>query len=316
VAATVLGLALIAAAGTAAYGAVQADGRANGGPEVALSELPMPFEALAPGIVSQAVAVTENPSGGREVARLVTGTDVQIGGVAKSRNWLLTRREYWVRWQVGVDDYYGFVPVDSVRLLSGSVPELSATAADSAAGFALIDIPWLPSTVTEWSPMLRRAGAEHGVDPELLAIIVLVESGGNPHAGSSVGARGLMQVMPATGQLIASERGIDSFAPDELYDPETCIDFGAYYLAQQLRSFGRRDDPDWLESVRIAAAAYNGGPGNAQRGTWPQETQAYVRWVTGMWRERKQANSDTYHQWLAAGGHRLVASAQQQLAMR
>ena len=46
--------------------------------------------------------------------------------------------------------------------------------------------------------MLTKAGREHNVDVDLLASLVKAESGGNPHAVSRTGARGLMQLMPAT----------------------------------------------------------------------------------------------------------------------
>jgi soluble lytic murein transglycosylase len=152
------------------------------------------------------------------------------------------------------------------------------------------------------------------VDPELLAIVALVESGGDPSAGSSAGARGLMQVMPATASEIARERGIRDFDADRLTDPGLSIDFGAYYLAQMLRRFGRPSDPDWLESVTLAASAYNGGPNLVSRwvdglASLPEETQRYRNWVGGMWAERREAQSPTYEAWLAAGGRRLVDPA-------
>ena len=123
----------------------------------------------------------------------------------------------------------------------------------------------------------------------------------------------MIQVMPATGQGIARERGIEGHTASRLFDPEYAVDFGAYYIAQQLRAFGLADDPDWQQSVERAAGAYNGGPGAAQRalagGEWPEETQRYRRWVGGMWRERHQATSATFDQWMNAGGRVLVAKA-------
>jgi hypothetical protein len=313
VAAVLVGGLLLTAATVAAVGAIVA----GHGATIADAEvLRMEFEAHALGAVEHQVPVTDQPGGGRELARLVPGASVQIGGQARSGRILPVGKSYWIRWQGGGTDVYGFVAAWAVRVEAGEVPRLESTGPAARSPNGSIDIEWLPTTVTAWAPLLETAGASHGVDPELLAIVLLVESGGNPRAGSHAGARGLMQVMPATGTSIAVERGIVAFDPAELYEPATCIDFGAYYLAQQLRAFGRRDDPDWQYSVRLAAAAYNGGPGNARSGTWPSETRSYVKWVGGMWSERHQPDSPTYREWLAAGGYRLVQSAQQQLAMR
>jgi len=173
---------------------------------------------------------------------------------------------------------------------------------------------WMPETVTRWWHLFEASGARHGVDPVLLAIVCLAESGGGATARSGAGATGLMQVMPATARGIAAERGISDFSVDQLYDPQVSVDFGAYYLAQQLRAFGRADDADWLESVRNAAAAYNAGPGGAQRwirsGTLPAETRSYIGWIGGMWAERHDAASPTFDRWMQSGGSRLVRAAQ------
>lgn len=178
-------------------------------------------------------------------------------------------------------------------------------------------IAWLPETVGAWREEILRAGAAHGLDPALIAIVMLVESGGNPRAQSGAGATGLMQVMPATAGDIAAQRGL-ALGLGGLWEPATNIDFGAWYLARQLSAFGRAEDPDWQQSVELAASAYNGGPGSVQRllngGALPNETSRYRQWVGGMWRERGQAQSATYEAWLAAGGARLVEAARALLA--
>ncbi|MEO8082643.1 MAG: transglycosylase SLT domain-containing protein [Ardenticatenales bacterium] len=189
----------------------------------------------------------------------------------------------------------------------------SASTAPPSQARTVVDIPWLPETILHWTDLLEAAAGAHGVAADLLAIIALVESGGHPAARSHVGATGLMQVMPATATDIARQRGLGAFDATRLTDPAVAIDFGAWYLAQQLKSFGRSDDDDWANSVVLAAAAYNGGPGAAMRyvrgGGLPSETQAYVGWVGGMWRERADAASPTYDRWMAAGGSVLVDKA-------
>jgi len=162
-----------------------------------------------------------------------------------------------------------------------------------------------------WAPVLSQACARHRVDAELLAVVMVVESGGSPTAISPAGAVGLMQVMPATGKDIARLRGIKGYHEGWLTDPNTNIDFGAWYLAKQLANFG---GPDPAYSVELAAAAYNGGPGRLRRHLRGQadlsnETSRYKRWVRGMWLERRHADSPTYRAWSRAGGRRLVARA-------
>ena len=110
--------------------------------------------------------------------------------------------------------------------------------------------------------MLARAGHEHNLDVDLLASLVKAESGGNARAVSRAGARGLMQLMPAT----ASDLGVqDTFKPDQN------VRGGSTYL-------------DWLltryhENLALALAAYNAGPAAVDKyhGIPPyHETRAYV----------------------------------------
>ncbi len=210
---------------------------------------------------------------------------------------------------------------------AGPAPGGGAVAGDTAVDAAVVDaadaepapapdlaIPWLPHTVQAWAPEITSAAARHGIDPLLVAIVMLVESGGDPAAISPSGAVGLMQVMPGTGADIARRRGIAAIEPGLLADPATNVDFGAWYLAQQLGAFGVTGDPGWQQSVELAAAAYNGGPGSVQRllagGALPDETSRYRAWVGGMWREREAAGSPTFEAWWRAGGSRLVAAAE------
>ena len=109
------------------------------------------------------------------------------------------------------------------------------------------------------------AASEFGVDAALLRAIIHAESAFNPMAISSKGAQGLMQLMPAT----ASDLGvIDAF------DATQNIRGGAQYLAQMLSDFNGDE--------RLAAAAYNAGPGAVRKyADVPPyaETQVYVERV-------------------------------------
>ncbi len=103
--------------------------------------------------------------------------------------------------------------------------------------------------------LLSAEAQSRGLDPLLLAALVRQESLFEPAAESWAGARGLGQVMPATGEGIAQALGVEDFVVDDLYRPSISLRFAAYYLASQLARF---DD-----EILVALAAYNGGPGNA-----------------------------------------------------
>lgn len=98
---------------------------------------------------------------------------------------------------------------------------------------------------------------ERVIDPLLLFSLIRQESLFEPRATSGAGAKGLTQVMPATGAEIARKLGLNNFDTDDLYRPMLSIGFGAYYLAQQLTFLA--------ENPFFALAAYNGGAGNALR---------------------------------------------------
>jgi soluble lytic murein transglycosylase len=106
-----------------------------------------------------------------------------------------------------------------------------------------------------YADVVSAEAENRSLDPLLLAALIRQESLFEPAAESWVGARGLGQVMPATGQSIAQDLGVEDFEVDDLYRPAVSIQFGAYYLASQLERF---DD-----QILVALAAYNGGPGNA-----------------------------------------------------
>lgn len=96
----------------------------------------------------------------------------------------------------------------------------------------------------------------YNLDPCLLAAIMKAESGFNSRAVSPKGARGLMQIMPDTGQWVARQIGNPAFNPDQLFEPETSIRFGAWYIADLKTEFHG--------DIVLVLAAYNGGRGNVE----------------------------------------------------
>jgi len=310
---------------------------------------PPPVPAPAVPFVSQGLAVTrtsvelfDHPARGAALASLAPGTRLHVGGFVDVPAGLFRRRVLWVAVHDADRSWYGFVPADATVLSAGAPPRLDLSAVSveqllaptdgplgargpipgaeahlagvAGAPSSGITVPWLPDTITRWAGPITGAARAHGVDPNLVAIVMLVESGGNPRAVSPSGAVGLMQVMPATGADIATRRGIGGYRAEDLQQPELNIDFGTWYIAEMLKTFGRADDPDWQQSVELAAAAYNGGPGALQRalrsgGTLAGESVRYRRWVGAMWSERHGATSAGLDSWLAAGGARLVEAA-------
>jgi soluble lytic murein transglycosylase len=98
---------------------------------------------------------------------------------------------------------------------------------------------------------LRAAAANEGLDAALVAAVILQESTFDPAALSRAGARGLMQVMPATGRRIARAKG-QRFRRAALHDPKTSLDFGTHYLRQMSERYDG--------AVEKVLAAYNAGP--------------------------------------------------------
>ncbi len=94
------------------------------------------------------------------------------------------------------------------------------------------------------------------VDRALIYALMRQESGFNSRAKSRSGARGLMQLMPATARFISGDRRYRGRGRNRLYDPELNISLGQKYLQHLLSHEAISGD------VILATAAYNGGPGN------------------------------------------------------
>ncbi len=94
------------------------------------------------------------------------------------------------------------------------------------------------------------------LDPDLVVAVIHVESRGNTYALSPVGAMGLMQIMPPTGEELANELGIQWVGAKLLFEPEVNVRLGVTYLRQLQERFG---------SWSTALAAYNWGPGQISR---------------------------------------------------
>jgi soluble lytic murein transglycosylase len=105
---------------------------------------------------------------------------------------------------------------------------------------------------------VSRYSQERELDPYLVAALIRQESTFNPRVRSRAGARGLMQILPSTGRVLARQEK-RRYNASELYDPEVNIRYGTRYLKEVLGSFSGRVD--------YALASYNAGPHRVRRWT-------------------------------------------------
>ena len=99
--------------------------------------------------------------------------------------------------------------------------------------------------------LIVHESKKYGYDPLLLTAVIITESSFNNWARSNRGAHGLMQIRPATGRELAAEVRVQRQGTPSLYDPETNITLGAYYLNKLFLRFG---------DLGLALEAYNHGP--------------------------------------------------------
>ncbi len=161
--------------------------------------------------------------------------------------------------------------------------------------------PIFSSSVMFWAPDIERWSVENGLNPNLIATVIQIESCGHPAIRSPSGAIGLFQVMPY------------HFASGEHpFDPENNAARGLAYL---VRSYELADG-----RLPLALAGYNGGHGviGLPRSQWGQETRRYVRWGMGILKDIAAGldQSPTLQSWMHHGGERLCRLAANELALQ
>jgi soluble lytic murein transglycosylase-like protein len=176
---------------------------------------------------------------------------------------------------VGAADLYVYVAPNGTAVLTDS-PRHDAFELwwrDSVPGEALpngVPMPRLDriANLDAWDSALLDAASAEGLPAELLKAVAVAESHMNPRAVSPAGARGLMQLMPATQVALGVA---------DPFDPVASIRGGARYLAEQVGRF---------RSFELAAAAYNAGPAAVSRARGipaNAETPTYVARVMGLY---------------------------------
>ena len=106
--------------------------------------------------------------------------------------------------------------------------------------------------IAEVAATIVRDANIHGIDPNLVVAVIHIESRGNAYALSPVGAMGMMQIMPPTGEELAAQLDIPWHGAQTLFDPLVNVRMGIAYLEQLEDRYG---------SMATALAAYNWGPG-------------------------------------------------------
>ena len=133
-----------------------------------------------------------------------------------------------------------------------------------------------------YAPEIRAAAAEFSLDPAYVASVVLAESSFDAEAVSSVGAIGLMQIMPDTGEWIAGKLEDEPFDVQRLYQPEVNLRYGCWYL----RFLLDRYDGD----MYTASTAYHQGQGRVDQWLEDPEYSEDGRTLTAI----SSAVTDTY----------------------
>jgi soluble lytic murein transglycosylase-like protein len=140
-----------------------------------------------------------------------------------------------------------------------------------------LDWEKIPLNRRAFSEEIQAAADVFAVDDALIRAIIHAESAYQPEALSPKGAQGLMQLMPATQEELEIV---------DVFDPTSNIEGGTLYLSRLLKQFD--------QSVELATAAYNAGPGAVREygGVPPyKETREYVRRVKILYRRYRSNES-------------------------
>jgi soluble lytic murein transglycosylase-like protein len=160
--------------------------------------------------------------------------------------------------------------------------------------------PIFTNEIQHWSKDIVRWANAAGVDPNLAATVMQIESCGDPRATSRSGATSLFQVMPFHFKL-----------GENPYDPETNALHGMNYLSRSLQAGGG--------NARLALAGYNGGIGVISRNEWfwPSETKRYVLYGAPIYDDARNGatSSAALTEWYQKYGAGLCRQAAQRLGI-
>jgi soluble lytic murein transglycosylase-like protein len=188
----------------------------------------------------------------------------------------------------------------SPSALSHNNPPMALENTVNNSGYSSSLSPIFTKEVQHWGNDIVRWANAAGVDPNLAATVMQIESCGDPRATSRSGATSLFQVMPFHFNL-----------GENPYDPETNAVRGLSYLSRSLQAAGG--------NARLALAGYNGGVGVIARSewAWPSETKRYVLYGAPIYEDARSgaASSAPLTEWYQNYGASLCRQAAQRLGI-
>jgi len=195
-------------------------------------------------------------------------------------------------------------PVADSSAVSADVQDLSVAEIVANQPAALISSgaisPIFTPEIQHWGEAIVRWASAAGVDPNLAATVMQIESCGDSGATSRAGAMGLFQVMPF--HFASGEDG---------YNPDTNALRGMEYLKRSLDKAGG--------NARLALAGYNGGIGIISRGEWgwAAETVRYVKYGYPIYQDALSGatTSAAVNEWHGRYGASLCRQAAQRLGL-
>lgn len=160
--------------------------------------------------------------------------------------------------------------------------------------------PLFTPQIQYWGTDITNWSESWGLDPNLVATVMQIESCGDPDAVSYAGAMGLFQVMPF--HFVSGE---------DPYKPGTNAMRGLSFLKNALEARGG--------DIKLGLAGYNGGITGAKRpeSAWSNEMIRYVYWGTGIYADAQKGRdySERLEEWLAYGGSGLCTQAGNRLGI-
>ena len=192
------------------------------------------------------------------------------------------------------------MPVTSGAQQLLPVVDNSVAVAQSAAFSAGGISPIFTREIQYWSRDIVRWANAASLDPNLLAVVMQIESCGDPRAVSSAGASGLFQVMPFHFRI-----------GENPFNPDTNALRGTNYLSRSMEAAGG--------NARLAMAGYNGGIGVISRSesSWAAETHRYVRFGAPIYEDARSGatTSPTLDEWYRKYGAGLCRQARNRLGI-
>lgn len=158
--------------------------------------------------------------------------------------------------------------------------------------------PVFTKEVQHWADDIQAWSSSYSLDPNLIAVVMQIESCGHPDIESPAGALGLFQVMP-----------FHFHEDDQALDPSTNAQRGLTYLQRALEISGG--------DLELGLAGYNGGHAVIEWASdlWPAETWRYVYWGSGILEDIHAGleQSPRLIEWLSNGGASLCGRASEAL---